>query len=92
MVLAARLSERLGYLRHADVERIERAAARARGCPCARPTSALARYLELMGHDKKVAERAAAVHPAAQRSATPSCGEAPDAALAELLSGPAVHA
>jgi 3-dehydroquinate synthase len=53
MVLAARFSERLGYLRRSDVERVEALLARAR-LPIEPPALGADRYLELMGHDKKV--------------------------------------
>ena len=54
MVLAVRLSQRLGILDSAEarraVELIEKA-----GLPVQAPALGLERYLELMGHDKKVA-------------------------------------
>jgi 3-dehydroquinate synthase len=52
-ILAARLSERMGLLSADDVERIARLFARA-GLPVEAPSLGQARYLELMGHDKKV--------------------------------------
>lgn len=52
-VMAAELSRRLGWLTGADVERVRRLLARAalpvRGAPLG-----VERYLDLMGHDKKV--------------------------------------
>ncbi|MGH8679300.1 MAG: 3-dehydroquinate synthase [Burkholderiales bacterium] len=54
-MMAARLSERLGYLNAADVARIESLLRRA-GLPTQGPALGEARYLELMGHDKKVQE------------------------------------
>lgn len=54
-IMAARLSERLGYLNAADVARIESLLRRA-GLPTQAPALGEARYLELMGHDKKVQE------------------------------------
>jgi 3-dehydroquinate synthase len=52
-VLAARLSERMGLLTANDVERIARLFVRA-GLPIEAPSLGQDRYLELMGHDKKV--------------------------------------
>jgi 3-dehydroquinate synthase len=52
-VLAARLSERMGLLSANDVQRIVRLFARA-GLPIEAPSLGQDRYLELMGHDKKV--------------------------------------
>ena len=52
-VLAARLSERMGMLKGDEVERISRLFRRA-GLPVAAPALGPDRYLELMGHDKKV--------------------------------------
>lgn len=53
MVLAARLSERIGHLQRYDVERIEALLERAR-LPVVPPGLGAERYLELMAHDKKV--------------------------------------
>lgn len=53
MVMAAELSRRLGWLAANDVERIRRLLARAR-LPVAGPCLGAERYLELMGHDKKI--------------------------------------
>ena len=53
MVLAARLSERLGMIRDADVERLRRVLERA-GLPVDAPRLGAERYLTLMGRDKKV--------------------------------------
>ena len=52
-VLAARLSQRMGLLTADDVERIARLFVRA-GLPIEAPSLGQDRYLELMGHDKKV--------------------------------------
>ena len=52
MVMAARLSERLGRLAASDANRIEALVARA-GLPTRGPRLGSARYLELMRHDKK---------------------------------------
>jgi 3-dehydroquinate synthase len=53
MLLAARLSARLGWLASADVARVERLLARA-GLPVAAPRIGVARTRELMALDKKV--------------------------------------
>ncbi|MBM3342266.1 MAG: 3-dehydroquinate synthase [Betaproteobacteria bacterium] len=53
MVLAARLSEKLGLLNKADVQRVVDILARAK-VPVAAPALGVERYLDLMGHDKKV--------------------------------------
>ena len=52
-VLAARLSERVGLLTASDVQRIARLFVRA-GLPIEAPSLGQDRYLELMGHDKKI--------------------------------------
>jgi len=52
-MLAARFSQRLGFLRAEDVQRIARLFKRA-GLPVEAPALGPDRYLELMGHDKKV--------------------------------------
>jgi 3-dehydroquinate synthase len=54
MVLAARLSRRMGLIGAQEVERITALIAAA-GLPVRAPDLGLARYLELMGRDKKVA-------------------------------------
>lgn len=53
MVLAARTSRALGHIGDAEVQRIERILARAR-LPVQAPDLGFERWLELMGHDKKV--------------------------------------
>lgn len=52
-LIAAELSKRLGWLAAGDVQRIERIFVRA-GLPVVAPKLGVARYLELMSHDKKV--------------------------------------
>ncbi len=52
-VLAARLSRRMGLLSTPDVDRVARLFGRA-GLPVEAPSLGADRYLELMGHDKKV--------------------------------------
>jgi 3-dehydroquinate synthase len=53
MVLAARLSERMGYIGSEDVERVARLVARI-GVRVTPPDLGRERWLDLMGHDKKV--------------------------------------
>ncbi|MFN3750040.1 MAG: 3-dehydroquinate synthase [Thiobacillus sp.] len=53
MVLAAQVSQRMGWLAEADVERT-RALIRAAGLPDVAPDLGVDTYLEYMGHDKKV--------------------------------------
>jgi 3-dehydroquinate synthase len=53
MVLATTLSRRLGLASQADLDRIVDLISRA-GLPVSAPDFGLERYLELMGHDKKV--------------------------------------
>lgn len=53
MLMAARMSERLGNLSTADVDKAESLIERA-GLPTRAPDLGIERYLELMGHDKKV--------------------------------------
>jgi 3-dehydroquinate synthase len=90
MVLAARLSEQLGYIDAADVERVERLLERAR-VPVRAPDLGAREYIDLMGHDKKV--QGGRLKFILLRSLGDAfVGEAPNAALTELLSGPAVHA
>ena len=55
-MIAAQLSQRLGWLRPSEVERIGRLFVRA-GLPVAGPAALTSgRYLELMAHDKKVSD------------------------------------
>jgi 3-dehydroquinate synthase len=53
MVMAARLSERLGLISKSDVKRVVDILVRAK-LPVAAPDLGVDRYLDLMGHDKKV--------------------------------------
>lgn len=54
-VIAAELSARLGWLSAEEVDRVRRIFRRA-GLPEAAPALGVGRYLELMAHDKKVAD------------------------------------
>jgi 3-dehydroquinate synthase len=53
MALAARLSRKLGLVGEAETRRVD-AILQAAGLPVAAPALGFERYLELMGHDKKV--------------------------------------
>lgn len=53
MVMAARFSEKLGLIGKADVQRVVDLLVRAK-VPVAAPNLGVERYLDLMGHDKKV--------------------------------------
>lgn len=53
IILASRLSQRMGLLTAVDVDRVARLMRRA-GLPTEAPDLGEARYIELMGHDKKV--------------------------------------
>ena len=53
MVMAARFSEKLGFIGKSDVRRVVDILARA-NLPVAAPALGAERYLDLMGHDKKV--------------------------------------
>jgi 3-dehydroquinate synthase len=90
MVMAARLSERMGYLDDADVNRIVRVLERA-GLPVAAPDLGRERYLDLMGHDKKV-EGGKLKFVVLKEIGHAIVSEAPAAPLAGVLDQPAVHA
>jgi 3-dehydroquinate synthase len=90
MVLASRLSQQLGHLSASDVDRVEGMLARAR-LPVRAPDLGAREYIDLMGHDKKV-QSGRLKFILLRTLGDAFVGEAPDAALTELLSGPAVHA
>ncbi|MGZ8209077.1 MAG: 3-dehydroquinate synthase [Burkholderiales bacterium] len=90
MALASRLSMQLGLLSATQVDRVLELLARAR-LPVRAPDLGLDQYLELMGHDKKV-EGGRIKFVLLEKLGGAFVREAPYAALAELLSGPAVHA
>ena len=90
MVLAARLSQRMGRLGAEEVDRTVKLLARA-GLPVEAPDLGLARYLDLMGHDKKV-EGGRLKFILLEDIGSAFVGEAPQPALAALLERPAVHA
>jgi len=91
MLLAARLSHRLGLLTAEDVRRLG-ALLKAAGLPVDPPRLGLARYLELMGHDKKVA--GGRIHFVLLKRIGEAylSGEVPPAAVADVLDAGAVHA
>jgi len=84
MVLAARLSNRLGFLGCDAVQRIVELLSRA-GLPTAAPELAAERYLELMGHDKKVQGGRIRFILARDLGDAFVSSEVPRAALAEVL-------
>jgi 3-dehydroquinate synthase len=84
MVLAARLSRRLGLIGAAEVERIAALLARA-GLPTAAPDLGVERYLELMGHDKKVQGGRMRFILAKRLGEAIISADVPRAALAEVL-------
>jgi 3-dehydroquinate synthase len=90
MVLAAQLSQRLGRLGADDVSRTVKLLARA-GLPVQAPDLGLERYLDLMGHDKKV-EGGRLKFVLLDDIGSAFMGEAPQPALADLLDRPAGHA
>ena len=84
MVLAARLSHRLGLIGAGEVKRIADILARA-DLPVAAPELGLERYLELMGHDKKVQGGRIRFVLLERIGAAIVSGEVPRAALADVL-------
>jgi 3-dehydroquinate synthase len=90
MVLAARLSGQLGHLAAADVDRVEKLLERAR-LPVRAPDLGAREYIDLMGHDKKV-QGGRLKFILLRGLGEAFVNEAPNAALMELLSSPAVHA
>jgi 3-dehydroquinate synthase len=91
MLLAAKLSQKLGFVSDSDVRRVE-AILRSAGLPVQAPDLGLERYLELMGHDKKVdAGRIRFVLLKRLGEAFVSA-DVPRAALAELLDPARQHA
>jgi len=91
MLLAAKLSQRLGLVAAEDVRRLG-AVLKEAGLPLEAPTLGMERYLELMGHDKKVeGGRIRFVLLKRIGEATVS-DQVPGAALADLLGAGEVHA
>jgi len=91
MVLAARLSQRLGLISVQDVARVSALLASA-GLPVAAPDFGLERYLELMGHDKKVEGGRIRFILLKRVGEAYVADEVPRAALADVLGSAQVHA
>jgi len=91
MLLAAELSHRLGLLAAADVRRLG-ALLKEAGLPLEPPRLGLERYLELMGHDKKVAGGRIHFVLLKRIGEASVSSEVPRAALADVLDAGAVHA
>jgi 3-dehydroquinate synthase len=90
MVLASQLSRRMGYLSSDDVTRISQLLTRA-GLPVTAPNLGSKRYLELMGHDKKV-RGGRLQFILLQKLGAAVVSEAPETMVAEVVDQPAVHA
>lgn len=90
MVLAAQLSERLGHIDRATIARVVDLIRRA-NLPSTAPNLGLDRYLDLMGHDKKV-EGGKLRFVLLRDIGAAFVTEAPHAALTDVLEGPSVHA
>jgi len=90
MVLAARLSRELGYIGDGDVSRITRLLERA-GLPVTPPDLGPERYLDLMGHDKKV-ENGRVKFILLEKMGKAFVSEAPRGPLIRILEHAGVHA
>jgi 3-dehydroquinate synthase len=90
MVLATHLSQRLGYLSETEVDRVTTLLAKA-GLPVSAPDLGAERYIELMGHDKKV-ESGRLKFIVLKKLGAAFVSEAPAAALSDVLHLPAMHA
>ncbi|MBI2509027.1 MAG: 3-dehydroquinate synthase, partial [Betaproteobacteria bacterium] len=91
MALAARLSQRLGLIPAQDVARMSALLSRA-GLPVTAPDLGLTRYLELMGHDKKVEGGRIRFVLLKRIGEAFVSSEVPRAVLADALGAPQVHA
>ena len=91
MVLAARLSQRMGLLDAQDVDRIARLLQRAR-LPVRHPALGADRYLELMGLDKKVEGGRLRLILLERIGSAFVSADFPAAALREVLAAAAAHA
>lgn len=89
-VLAARVSNALGRLSVRDLERAVDLLARA-GLPVAAPDLGVERYLDLMGHDKKV-EDGRLKFVLLERIGSAYVGEVPRPLLMDVLASPALDA
>jgi 3-dehydroquinate synthase len=90
MVQAAQLSHRMGHISENDVDRVVTLLTRA-GLPVCAPDLGHERYLELMGHDKKV-EGGRLQFVLLKQIGSAFVSGAPQAALTEVLKQPALHA
>jgi 3-dehydroquinate synthase len=90
MVLASQLSRRMGYLSSDDVTRVSQLLTRA-GLPITPPKLGIQRYLDLMGHDKKV-RGGRLQFILLQKLGAAVVSEAPENLVAEVVDQPAVHA
>ena len=90
MLLAAKLSHRLGLLSAEEVRRCG-ALLREAGLPLEPPELGLERYLDLMGHDKKVAGGRLHFVLLKRIGEAFVSGEVPRAALADVLDARAAH-
>jgi 3-dehydroquinate synthase len=90
MVLAAELSRRMGYLQPQEVERVIAILTRA-GLPVNAPDLGLERYVELMGHDKKV-EGGKLQFVLLKTLGAAFVSTAPEDALSAVIKQPGVHA
>lgn len=90
MVLAARLSHRMGLIARQDVARITDILRRAR-LPITAPDFGIDRYLELMGHDKKVESGRVRFVLLRRIGDAFVTDEVPSAALDEILGKPSMH-
>ena len=91
MALAARLSQRLGLIGQEEVRRVD-AILKAAGLPARAPDLGLERYLELMGHDKKVEGGRIRFVLLKRIGEALVSAEVPRAALAEVLGPAQAHA
>jgi 3-dehydroquinate synthase len=91
MVLAARLSQRLGLITVQDAARV-RALLVSAGLPVAAPEFGLERYLDLMGHDKKVEGGRIRFILLKRIGEAFVSDEVPRAALADVVGATQVHA
>jgi 3-dehydroquinate synthase len=91
MLLAAKLSQRLGLIEPQDVRRVS-AVLKQAGLPLEPPALGAQRYLELMGHDKKVEGGRIRFVLLRRIGEAFVSGEVPRAALAEVLDAGKMHA
>jgi 3-dehydroquinate synthase len=90
MVLAAQLSRRMGFLSSDDVGLVNQLLTRA-GLPTKAPNLGSKRYLDLMGHDKKV-QGGRLQFILLQKLGCAVVSEAPDSVVADVVDQRTVHA